>query len=101
MFERLIGGDDVEFLLGEFLAGGGDVLVVLADAGIEFCFTLIVESHAALGGVERVFVLVRTMAEFGEFAFEGAGGGAGFGDGFLFGGEHAFKLGVAHFQAAD
>ncbi len=41
------------------------------------------------------------MAEFGEFALEGAGGGAGFGDGFLLGGKLRFKLGVAHFEAAD
>ena len=101
LVEGLVGGGEVVFLLGEFFAGGDDVLAVLMDAGFEFGAAFVVEGHAAGGGVEEVAVLVEALAELGEFAFEEAGGGAGFGDGFLFGGELHGELGIADFEAAD
>jgi hypothetical protein len=73
LVQRLVGGDEIEFLLREFFAGFVDVLVVLADAGFELGFALVVEGHAALGGVQCVAVLVEALAEFGEFAFENRG----------------------------
>ena len=101
LVERLVGGDEFELLLGEFFAGLGDVLVVLADAGFEFGLALVVEGNAAGGGVQRVAVLVEALAEFGEFAFENPGGGARFGDRFFLGGKLHFQLGVADFETAD
>ena len=101
LVEGLGSGVDLPLLLGEFFAGGVDFLVVLADAGLKFGFAFLVEGGAAGGGVEGVAVFVEVLAEFGEFAFEGAGGGAGFGDGFFASRELAFQFGVAHFQAAD
>ena len=82
-------------------SGGGDFLVVLADAGIEFGFPFVIECHAAFGGNQGVAVLVEAVAEFGEFAFVGAGIGAGVLDGFFLGGKLHFKFGIAHFEAAD
>jgi hypothetical protein len=43
LVERLIRGGELEFLLSEFFAGFCDVLVVLADAGFQFGFPLLVE----------------------------------------------------------
>ena len=101
LVERFVGGDEIEFLLGELVAGRLNVLAVLADAGLEFVFAFLVEGHASFGAVERVAVFVEALADFGEFAFEDAGGGAGFVHCFLFCGELHREFRVTDFEPAD
>ena len=97
LIERFVGGDEIKFLLGEFVAGRLDILAVLADARLEFVFAFLVESDASFGAVECVAVFVEALADLGEFAFEDAGGGAGFVDRFLFCGKLHRELSVADF----
>ena len=67
LIELVVGGAEIEFLLGEFFAGRDDVRVVLRDAAVELGFALVVESDACLSGGEGVLVFVEFLADLGEF----------------------------------
>jgi hypothetical protein len=63
LLQRLVGGDHVEFLLCELLAGRLDLLAVLRNPAFQLGLALLVEGDAALRGGELVAVGVELLAE--------------------------------------